>query len=245
MSTTPYDPELPFLTELENQVRGRAEGSVQSERDGRSRAARPRQTRGSVGPSARRMLRRTAILVGLLCLIAASAFGARAVFFHGDESPGAIHQSALVSVAEGRDGPEQWRLSVYTRGSELCSALIVLGQQASSRCALSPAPDAIDVASLAGVSRRYVYGVGGSRVQAVRLLAGHTTLTVQTHPLDGERARAAGVTNMAHYFLAVLPRPSRAGLSAVSVTGLDAARRRLGQPQVTCVEEAAGGSCRS
>jgi hypothetical protein len=221
-----YDPELPFLADLEEQVRAHAERAIRPPR----RSRRPH-------PVALRMTRRTAVLVGLLCLLAATAFGARAVFSGGSPSPAAVHQGAFVLVEDGQTGEDRWTLRLYTRGGELCRALVVLDQTASSRCAPAPAPETVGVMSAASARRRYVFGVAGARVDAIRVRAGASQLTVATHALSERQARAAGASSATRYFLAILTRPLGRPDPPAIVTGLDAAHRRLGGAHVDCLED--------
>ena len=158
MSATDYDPELPFLSEFEARVRAHAEQTgyrVVETRVADSRAARTSQRsrpawspiggrRALGGPLAWRMGRRIAILVGLLCLLGATALGARAVFFTHSESPTVVHQGAFVTVAHGHDEGNPWSLHIYTREGDICRALVIVTQGATSRCMPAPGADTLD-----------------------------------------------------------------------------------------------------
>jgi hypothetical protein len=244
MNAAHYDPELPFLEELERQVRDRAE------HEARARPANPRAARMSArGPSApgtraARMTRRTAILVALLCLIAATALGTRAAFFNAHlQSPVVNHQGAFVAVASGRDGGDRWTLRLYIRNGQLCRALVISAQAEASGCAPTPAGGTIDVTSLQSAQHSYLFGVDGSRVRAIRVHAGSSTLTVESRPVAGERAHAAGLPSSARYFLAVLERPRGGKDGPAVLTALDAARRRIGGPRLICLAEAGPPPC--
>lgn len=267
MSAAPYDPELPFLAELERHVRQRAEESARSAQAvaGRSRQSRlagrldtpparhapapawsvRRQAARSGTTLARRMIRRTAILAGLLCLLAASALGAHAVFFARPESPAAVHAGARVTVAGAHAGEERWTLSVYTRAGELCSALIVLSQQAASRCGPAPGARGFGVTSLASPARRYLFGVAGGDVRGVLVRAGAARLKLHTYPLEGGGVRTAGIPGGARYFVGSLARPAAGEDPPALVVGLDASGRRTGEAHVSCVESAAAAACRT
>src|SRR4029077_15770444 len=154
-----------------------------------------------------RVTRRTAILVGLLFLLAATTFGARSVFFTHIQSPLAVHQGAFALVASGHDNGDRWALRLYTRDGQLCRALVVVGQAEASRCAPSPGASNLAVTSLSSARNSYVFGVTGSRVRAVRVHGGSAILTVETHTPRGRLAHAAGLSGSARYFLGVLERP--------------------------------------
>jgi hypothetical protein len=243
-----YDPELPFLEKLEWHVRARAEHEA---REARARPANPRAARISaraggpliLGARAARITRRTAILVGLLCLIAATALAAGTGLFTPGQSPVVNHQGAFVLVASGHDGIDDWTLDLYVRNGQLCRALAVSGQAEASRCAPDPAVGAIGASGLQGAQHSYLFGVAGARVQAVRVRAGSVSLTVKTGALGGERARAAGLPSSARYFVAVLSRPLGGADPVAKLTALGAANRRVGRSQLACLEEAAAPPC--
>ena len=242
MNAIRYDPELPFLADLEQHVRAHAERAL-APAPARARAARIAPRPRPWSPLAARIGRRTAILVGLLSLLGASAFGARAVFFDGAQNPIVVHQRAFALVASGHDAGDRWTLNLYARGGNLCRALLVAGQLESSRCAPAPNPRGLGVSSLASARHSYVFGVAGSRVRALRVHAGPTTLTVATRSLGDARARAAGLSSATRYFLAILARPPGHEDPPAIVTPLDAVHRPLGKPRVSCLREAGPPPC--
>jgi hypothetical protein len=247
MTTAQYDPELPFLADLERHVHARAEEVARARSKAPRRAHRSALRAGSsreLSPLAARMTRRTAILAGLLLMLGASAFGAGALLFNGDQqSPLANRQGASVVVARGPHGSEEWTLSLYTRNGELCRALIVTGQAEASRCAAAPAAGALGVSTLQSARHGYVFGVAGSRVRAVRVRVGTATLSVETHALTGQRAHAAGLPPVTRYYLALLPRALGGEASLASVTGVDPANHLIGRPHLACLQEAGPPPC--
>jgi hypothetical protein len=242
MNAAHYDPELPFLADLEKHVRAHAEQTLRASRaSAQSLSSTPHVW--PWGPLAARMTRRTAILVGLLCLLAASALGARNVFFTTSESPVVVHQGALVVVARGHEGGEQWTLRLYTRDGQLCRALAVVGEAEASRCAPSPAASKLAVTSVSSARKSYIFGVAGRRVRAVRVHSGHTTLTVETHTPGGRRAHLAGLSSSSRYFVASLQRPLGNGDPTALVTGVDAAGRPIDKRQLVCFGETGPPPC--
>jgi hypothetical protein len=192
------------------------------------------------------MTRRTAILVGLLCLLGASAFGARAVFSGGSPSPTTVRQGAFVRVAGGQAGEDRWTLRLYTRDGQLCRALVVLDQAESSRCAPVPGANTLGVTSLTSARRRYVFGVVGGRIAAVRVRAGAAALTVPTHALGDPGfgpTRPPGLAPATRYFIAILPRASGRHESPALATGLDGANGQVGRSRILCAEEPGEEPC--
>jgi hypothetical protein len=243
MSAANYDPELPFLAELEQRVHDYAEETASSRLERASSLGA-----GAAAPARRsrlvRMTRRTAVLAALLCLLAATALGTRAAFFDTAPNPIAVQQGPFVLVASGHASSDRWTLRLYTRDRELCRALVVLDEQASSRCAPAPSARALSVTSAASALHLYVFGVTGDGVRAVAVSAGTASRTVATATLSNAQRHAGGITGAVRYFLVVLPLPLDSADPTASVTGLDAAHRRLDGPQFTCGEEAAPTPCR-
>jgi hypothetical protein len=253
MSVAGYDPELPFLIELERQLRARAEQAERSRAE-RSRAERSRshthrarapQTARvrALTPLATRLTRRTAILAGLIFLIAATAFGARSLFSGAGPSPLANRQGAFVLLARGSAGSEDWALRLYARDGQLCRALVVGGQAASSRCAGAPGAGQIGVSSLQGAARAYVFGLAGAGVSAVRVRAGRVERTVATHPLAPRQARIADVSRPVGYFILAFARPPGSEDPPAIVTALEIHTHRVGATQLVCLQEAGPPPC--
>jgi hypothetical protein len=242
MSAAHYDPELPFLAELEQHVRARAQQS-ERRRNATTQAPATSPRLSAFSPLAARMTRRTAILVGLLCLIGATALAAGTGLFTTAQSPVVNHQGAFVPVASGHDGGEHWTLRLYIRNGQLCRTLVVSGQAEASRCAPNPAAGSIGVTSLLGAQHSYLFGVAGSHVRAVRVRADSSTLTVKTRAIGGERARAAGLPSSARYFVAILTRPLGAEDPLALLSALGIAHRQIGKPHLTCLQEAGPPPC--
>lgn len=284
-----YDPQLPFLAELERELdrharRERARqsspgdptlssdhtdshghrpdgehtqgGHAQGRRasghasvmrqPGRQRAGSPRSSRVYA-----RVARRSLTLVALLCLIAASAYGAHQVFSAGSgasagdksiQSPATPEHGVLVLAARGSSGAEHWSLDLYSRGSEECRVLTVAEDDAS-RCAPPPAAGTVAAMSVLTPLRRYVFGVTGKRVDRVAVRAGASAQVVATHALGPSLIRDTGLPADTRYFVAVLARPLGALVSPTVARGLDGAGRPVGPAVASCPQTSDSQPC--
>lgn len=221
--------------------RGRVRGEVGAGGKGESEADAHRPPAPRRARSARasaRVARRSLTLVALLCLIAATAYGADRVFSTGPSSspnPTYIPQGAFVLAAQGGTGGERWSLRLYRRGEELCRVLVV-GQSEGSRCTPAPGPRALSVTSVVSPRRRYLFGVAGSDVTHVRVRAGAQAQTVPARVADPAGARAGGLPQDARSFVAVITRPVGRGDPPARMLGLDAAGRPVGRALIDCVQ---------
>jgi hypothetical protein len=239
-----YDAELPFLQALEREVARGAQRAGQAPRE--QRAQRPRRPpariqrsshtrRGSHARTTTRMARRALTLVALLCLLGASAFGAREALSGAGSNPSVVSRGAFVLVAHGVAGAESWSLQAYRLGPDLCRVLLAPGSEGSS-CSPAPALGAVEVTSSIGALQRYVFGVTGPRIAWVAVRASGTVRRVRTRALSPARARRAGLPPNARYFVAAFTRPYGAPDPPVLVSGLDSARRRVGALLASCIE---------
>jgi hypothetical protein len=236
----PYDPELPFLEALEREVHRSALRAARPSPHAHSRARRGEHSgRGGVS----RIARRSLILVALMCLIGASAFGADRIFSGGVPNPNVVHQGPLVTVAGGHAGTDVWWLRLYRREADLCRVLVV-AETESSRCAPAPGAGSLAATSVVSPLRRYVFGVSGGEVAQVSVSVGSSTQTVATHALDTARVGGAGLPGGLRWFVAVLDRPAGAVNPPAVVRGVDAEHRVLGPARVSCVEGGEAESCR-
>jgi hypothetical protein len=243
-----YDPELPFLYELEREVRRRAERAAYATGHalGAPAPVHAQQTRRTLRPRPipMRVARRSLTLVALLCLVGASAYGANQVFSGGTSNPTVVHQSAFVLVAAGHAGSEAWSLRLYTRGGDLCRVLVA-DENESSRCAPAPGTRALSVTSLVSPLRQYVYGVTGGKTARVIVRAGGATATVATHAPSSVQAHAAGLPGATRWFIAVLSRPTGDANPPALVQGLDTAGHLTGPVRVACAQTAQPQVCPS
>jgi hypothetical protein len=261
-----YDPELPFLYALEREVRRHARhvaatrrrahsarshselshrssyDSEHAEHENRARAPR-------VWLGGGRIARRSLTLLALLSLIGASAFGAEQIFSGGAPNPAAVQQSAFLALAGGTLGGERWSLRVYTRGEELCRVLVV-GQDESSRCSAAPGSRSLTSTSALSPTRRYLFGVTGSRVATVSVRVvradGGVSVRVHTRPLPplqpvdpaGER-----VPHGERWYVAVLARPVGEPDPPLRLRGLDRDGHPVSVAVLDCPETTALGRC--
>jgi hypothetical protein len=263
----PYDPELGFLKSLEREIKrsalratGRQEISAgrqeitagrhvprrsPSSRAGHAEAevVRGRQRRGSQLRGVSRIVRRSLALVALICLVGASAFGAREIFSGSESNPAVAHQGPFALVTSGRASSDRWSLRLYRRETDLCGVLVV-GESESSRCTPAPQQRSLAVTSLVSPSRRYVFGIAGSAVAEVTVRMDDSALTVATRAPDTTTIRVAGLPGNARWFLASLPRQSGSSGSIALVRGLDGKHHPLGPAIQSCVEADEAKGCR-
>jgi hypothetical protein len=253
-----YDPELPFLHALEREVRRHARhvaatrrrahsapshaelsrrSSYDSEHEYRAHTRAPRTWFGGA-----RVARRSLALLALLSLIGASAFGAGRIFSAGAPNPATVHQSAFLAVAGGTRGGERWSLRVYTRGEELCRVLVV-GQDESSRCSAAPGVLALTSTSALSPTRRYLFGVTGSRVATVNVRAvradGGVNVRVPTRllpPLPPVDPAGKRKPDGERWYVAVLARPVGEPDPPLRVQGLDRDGHPVGVAVLDCPE---------
>jgi len=254
-----YDPELPFLKSLERDIRRSAlRAARRHELSSRPDLSSPsptsstshaeagawhgRQRRGPQLQGVSRVARRSLTLVALICLIAASAFGAREIFSGSASSPAVVRQGPFALVASGKASSDRWSLRLYRREADLCGVLVV-GESESSHCTSVPGQQSLTVTSLVSPSRRYVFGVTGGAVAEVTVHADGSTLAVATHVPAATAIRIAGLPAGAHWFLASVPRQAGASESAALVRGLDGEHRPLGPTRRSCAEADEAQGC--
>jgi hypothetical protein len=264
-----HDPELPFLDVLEQDLRRKAEraeirhqqrqhfsstwqrpshstaagGAHLSDRAGTSQGSpsKPR-LRGDLPRTSIRIARRSLILLALLSLIGASAYGASKVFSGSTPNPLAPRQGAYAAVASGRSGADTWKLGLYTRGNELCRVLAV-GEVEASQCAEPPSATGIEATSAESPARRYAFGVTGAGVLQVHVRLGNQSATVATH-LPGQRQRrTAGLPAGMRFYVVALPRPADDGSPEALVQGIGAHGKALARPVPSCLETGEPGHC--
>lgn len=207
-------------------------------------AAFPAQTRrgGELPRTSMRIARRSLVLVALLCLIGASAYGASEVFSGGATDPLDAKRGAFAVVASGHLGSDSWALRLYMRGGELCRVLSVAETEAS-QCAGTPGPDILEATSLQSPSRLYVFGVTGSAVARVRIRVAGQRRTVATRSSSARQERIADLPARVRYYLFSLPRASAPTSPAALVEGVGTDGHTLGKPVPSCPETGEPGRC--
>lgn len=218
MSDPWHDPALGFLDRDERTVRRRAERAERRRR----RAARRR--------SVRRLSRRTAALVAMLSVLGATAYAARTVLFSETKNPAHVHQGPLVVAAAGGQGEDRWLLRLYRRGATVCRALLV-SQTATSRCSPAPTGATVRASSATSPRRRWVFGLTGPDVAAVRVRVGTASRTVATSRLDAGQVAAGGLPSTIRLFIVSVARPVAEPDPPVTVRAFDRDNRPLGAPR--------------
>jgi hypothetical protein len=131
-------------------------------------AAPPARERGA---QARRIGRRAAIMLVLICLVGGVAFAA---FRGGDRSGGHAHTAPALL---GRDPGGAWSFSVYRDEGRLCTVFGPRGGELSGNCGAAPRRGRLRAESAIAGGYRYVFGVSGAGVERVS-----ATLGVMPHP---------------------------------------------------------------
>lgn len=266
-----HDPELPFLEVLEQEVRRRAERATvhhqqrqrlsfvavdpprasipqpcatgMRERTNAPAPSRHRRVavrRGALhGPA--RMARRSLTLMALLCLVGATAYGAREVF-SGAPNPLDTRTGALTVVAAGTSDSDEWRLRLYMRGDELCRVLSVAETQASD-CAPAPAAKSIQATTTQSPFHRYVFGVTGPAIKRVRVRIAASTWTVPTQAPSRQAQRTAGLPPQMRFYVETAARPGTGANPIATVEALSVAGTPLSKPVPSCLETGEPGHC--
>jgi hypothetical protein len=219
------NPDLPILDELGAEFETLAEAEL-NRATHPERARLPRRTsRAGSARGARRVARRSAVVLVLLCLIGGVALAAR---FGG--GGGSAHTSpATLGVSDALG----WRLSAYRDRGRLCLAFTV-GAELTSKCGPNLRRGELWAASALGGERRYVVGLAGAGVAAVEVRAGGSrAIGPARAPLDPDAARSAGLPARTRWFVVSVPR-RRAGRAPARAFTLDGRNRRLGPAYLDC-----------
>jgi hypothetical protein len=116
----------------------------------------PRRSRER-GAQARRVGRRAAIMLVLLCLVGGVAFAA----FRGGDSGG--HDDTSPALL-GKDAGGAWTLSAYRDDGRLCTVFVPEGGELSGNCGAIPGDGRLRAGSAVAGGHRYVFGVAGTEV---------------------------------------------------------------------------------
>ncbi|HEX3359918.1 MAG TPA: hypothetical protein VHS74_02900 [Solirubrobacterales bacterium] len=208
-----------------------------------SRAARER------GAQARRVGRRAAIVLLLVCMIGGVAFAALNGGGSGDHS-----HTAPTSL--GRAGNGAWSFSAYRDEGRLCTVFVPRGGELSGDCGVAPIRGQVRAGSAIAGGRRYVFGVAGPGVEqvSVSLREGHAagadrrTDGAAVHdPVDRNAASDAGFPAQDGWFVLDLgPAHDAAGHPGIPavVVPLDRKGRRAGPAYVDCSLGVIGPACK-
>jgi hypothetical protein len=228
------NPDLPILDELGEEFARLIDtelGRVASRERARP-AQRPSRTRTRRGHRHRRVARRSAIVLVLLCLIGGVAVAAR---LGGDGKPADTSPTTL-----GRDPTLGWRLSGYRDRGRLC-LLFGAGGELTSACGPALGASGLRTTSLVAGDRRFVAGLTGAQAGAVAVnVDGARRVEGTRRATDPEAAGEAGVPAGAHWFVVSFAKPTRAPARVVT---LDDRGRRLGPVRVDCSLGVVGPAC--
>jgi hypothetical protein len=119
--------------------------------------ATPARARRERGAQARRVGRRAAIVLLLVCLIGGVAFAALNGRGSGDHS-----HTAPTPLGRAANGA--WSFSAYRDEGRLCTVFVPRGGELSGNCGAAPAHGQVRAGSAIAGGRRYVFGVAGSGV---------------------------------------------------------------------------------
>lgn len=126
-----------------------------------SRATRER------GAQARRVGRRAAIVLVLVCLVGGVAFAA----LNGGGSSDHAH-TAPTALGHAADGA--WSFSAYRDEGRLCTVFVPRGGELSGNCGDAPAHGQVRAGSAIAGGHRYVFGVAGQGVERVSTSLGES-----------------------------------------------------------------------
>jgi len=212
-----YDPELDILRELE------AEFERELTLIARARPRARWRDRVSV-----RVTRRALVLVGLVCLIGASALAGHSVL---SGSPQKTSPPTL--LASGGSGLTSWQLESYVYRGTSCYALFA-GGTVASKCQATPGRDGVNALSAVDPNERLVAGLAGNRVATVLIEVGkHRILDTTQSQRSG--TRAVGLAHQMRWFVAIIPSKTSAAASPPArLTPRAPDGRSLGPPILDC-----------
>jgi hypothetical protein len=248
------NPDLPILDELgaefttlveaayaaERQPAGASAGAPPADRHTvRRRAPLPAAPRSRErGAQARRIGRRAAVTLVLLCLVGGVAFAA---LRGGGDSGGHAHTAPALL---GRDPGGAWSFSAYRDGDRLCTVFVPRGGELSGSCAVAPPPGRLRAGSAIAGGHRYVFGIAGQGVARATTSITEKSLArgdwrsgagAVRRPDDSDTASAAGFPVGDGWFVFDLG-PVRAGSGSAPAVVIPLTRHghRTGPPYVDC-----------
>ena len=187
----------------------------------------------------RRVGRRAAIVLVLVCLIGGVAFAAL-------NGGGSSDHSHTPPTSLGRAGDGAWSFSAYRDESRLCTVFVPRGGELSGNCGAAPVHGQVRAGSAIAGGHRYVFGVAGPGVERVSTSLGEapvrgsdrgTALAPVHAPVDRDASSDAGFPAVDGWFVLDLGpvhgAVGRPGAPAV-VVPLDRHGRRAGAAYVDC-----------
>jgi hypothetical protein len=237
---TGRNPDLPILDELGAEFEAMVSATAIDRHTARRRLpATPSRATRERGAQARRVGRRAAIVLVLVCLVGGVAFAAL-------NGGGSGTQAHTAPTPLGHAGDGAWSFSAYRDEGRLCTVFVPRGGELSGNCGVAPAPGQVRAGSAIAGGHRYLFGVAGQRVERVSIkldedhLVGTNRRTGATPvhaPIDRDAASDAGFPTTDGWFVLDLGpvhgATGRPGAPAI-VVPLDHKGRRAGPAYVDC-----------
>jgi hypothetical protein len=236
---TGRNPDLPILDELGAEFEAMVSAAEIDRHTARRRLpATPSRASRERGAQARRVGRRAAIVLVLVCLIGGVAFAALNGGGSGDHG-----HTAPTPLGHAADGA--WSFSAYRDEGRLCTVFVPRGGELSGNCGAAPVHGQVRAESAIAGGRRYVFGVAGPGVARVSASLGEDhpaaadrrTGAAPVHaPVDRGAASDAGFPAGDGWFVVDLGPVRRAGESAAPavVTPFTRHGHRAGPAYVDC-----------
>lgn len=242
--------DLPILDELGAEFKAMVNAAMPDRHTERRRLpATPTRAGRERGVQARRVGRRAAIVLLLVCMIGGVAFAALNGGGSGDNS-----HTAPTPLGRGADGA--WSFSAYRDEGRLCTVFLPRGGELSGNCGAAPAHGQVRAGSAIASGRRYVFGVAGPGVDRVSasLGEGHPAGADRRNgvahvydPVDRKAASDAGFPAADGWFVLDLgPVQHAAGSPSAPavVVPVDRKGRRSGPAYVDCSLGVIGPACK-
>jgi hypothetical protein len=237
---TGRNPDLPILDELGAEFEAMVSAAEIDRHTPRRRLpATPYRSTRERGAQARRVGRRAAIVLVLVCLVGGVAFAS----LNGGGSGEHFH-TAPTPLGHAADGA--WSFSAYRDEGRLCTVFVPRGGELSGNCGGAPAHGRVRAGSAIAGGHRYVFGVAGQGVERVSTKVGEGNLVgadrragaAPVHaPIDRHAASDAGFPAADGWFVLDLGpvhgATDRPGAPAV-VVPLDRHGDRAGPAYVDC-----------
>jgi len=197
----------------------------------------PRRSRER-GAQARRVGRRAAIVLVLLCLVGGVAFAG----LRGGGSGGHDHTSPALL---GKDAHGAWALSAYRDEGRLCTVFVPEGGELSGNCGAVPGDGHLRAGSAVAGGHRYVFGVTGPEVARASVSLSEEGLARADwrtgeagvrRPVDPDAAKDAGLPTGDGWFVLDLGPVGRGRGAAAPAVVVPLTRHghRSGPPYVDC-----------
>jgi hypothetical protein len=242
------NPDLPILDELGAEFAALVSAADQHA-PRRRLPATPTRAGRERGAQARRVGRRAAIVLVLVCLIGGVAFAAL-------NGGGSSDHSHTAPTPLGRDAHHAWSFSAYRDEGRLCTVFVPRGGELSGNCGAAPERGQVRTASAIAGGRRYVFGLTGPGVAHVSASLGESHPTgaawragvASVHaPVDRAAASDAGFPDGDGWFVLDLGpvhgKVGRPGVPAV-VVPFDRHGKRTGPAYVDCSLGTISAACK-